>query len=161
MGNAILKRMGQGYPGDISRKSEATVESGLCGADLAYGAPVILKNGKFAPVEEDTEAIYGFLARPYPTQEGQGVAGSIQDVMRRGYMTVKLASGTAAKGGTVYVRITAATGKAVGDIETTEAMGTVADGEGTKEVAETIALENCFFMGEADQGGNVEISFNL
>lgn len=150
MGNAYLKRMPCGFAGDVSRKAEATIESGLMAADVPYGAPVKMDAaGKIAPVAAAGDAVYGFMVRPYPTQDESARAGSIQDCMRRGYMTVKLALGTAARGGAVHVRIKAAAGKAVGDIEAAAVEG------------ETVAIAGCIFLGAADDGGIVEISFNI
>lgn len=150
MGNAYLKRMPSGFPGDVSRKVEATIEAGLMADTVAFGAPVKLgAQGKLAPLSAASDTVYGFLVRPYPTQNSAAVSGSIQDVMRRGFMTVKLARGTAAKGGQVHVRVIAASGKAVGDIEA------------SADASNTLAVSGCIFLGEADEGGNVEISFNL
>lgn len=150
MGNAYLKRMPSGFPGDVSRKVEATIEAGLMADTVAFGTPVKLgAQGKLAPLSAVSDTVYGFLVRPYPTQNSAGVSGSIQDVMRRGFMTVKLARGTVVKGGQVHVRVIAASGKAVGDIEA------AADG------SNTLSVPGCIFLGEADEGGNVEISFNL
>lgn len=146
---AILNRMPAGFPGDVSRKTEATIEAGFMAATVPYGAPVALDgDGKFAPLS-DGDDVYGFMVRPYPTQMTAAEGGSIQDVMRSGYMTIKLAQGTATKSGQVYARHTAETGKAVGDIEATAVAG------------ENMAVPGCIFMGDADASGNVEISFNL
>lgn len=150
MSNAYLKRMPAGIPGDVSRKTEATVEAGLMADTVPYGAPVKLDAaGKLAALSGASDAVYGFAVRPYPTMSSAAAAGSAQDVLRRGYLTVKLAQGTAAKGGQVYARHTAETGKAVGDIEAAAVEG------------KTLAVPGCLFMGEADGSGNVEISFNL
>ena len=146
---AILNRMPAGFPGDVSRKTEATIEAGFMAATVPYGAPVTLDDdGKLAPLA-DGDTVYGFMVRPYPTQMTAAEAGSIQDVMRRGYMTITLAQGTAVKGGQVYARHTADAGKAVGDIEA------------AADAGKNVAVPGCIFMGEADGSGNVEISFNL
>ena len=110
--SAYLTRMPAGIPGDVSRKEGATIESSLVGSKtIPYGAFVKLVSGKLEPLAaSDTAAvIYGLAVRPYPKQSdavGFGVAsapaGSLCDVLRSGYMTVKLASGTAARGGQVY-----------------------------------------------------------
>ena len=149
MSNAYLKRMPAGFPGDVSRKAEATVEAGLMGTIVAFGAPVKMDGGKLVALSAANDVVYGFVVRPYPTMNSEAAAGSIQDVLRRGYMTIKLTQGTAAKGSQVYVRHTAETGKAVGDIEAAPVEG------------KTLAVPGCMFMGEADGSGNVEISYNL
>lgn len=141
--------MPAGVPGDVSRKTESTLESGIMAQDLPFGSPVKMASGKLTGISAADDVIYGFVARPYPTQATQAASGEIHDCMRRGYMTVTLANGTASRGGAVYVRIAAETGKKVGDLEASA----VKD--------ETVAIPGCLFMGEADANGNVEISFNL
>ncbi|MGG6461406.1 structural cement protein Gp24 [Solilutibacter silvestris] len=163
MGNAYTFRMPGGIPGDLSRQSQATVEDGRFNSSLpfpGYGLPGKLDgSGNFVPIAggDTAAAVYGFLVRPYPTQsaqEGIGVATppttGISNVLRRGYMTVKSNAGTPAKGGAVFVRISAPSGaKVIGGVEA------VADG------ANTIQLTNATFNGAADAAGNVEIAYNI
>lgn len=147
---AIINRMGQGFPGDVTRKEPGVIESGLMAETAGYGSCVKLDaNGKFAAASAADDAVYGFIVRPYPTQANQANAGAIADCMRSGYITVSLKSGAAKKGGAVYRRIKAASGKSLGDIEAEPA----ADN--------TVAIPGCIFMGPADASGNVEISFNI
>lgn len=147
---AYLDRMPAGFPGDVSRKAASVMEAGLMGATAAFGAPVKMdESGKLAPLSAADDAVYGFMVRPYPTQAEDAGAGQLHDCMRSGYMTVRLASGTAKRGGAVYARIKVAAGKAAGDLEAAAIEG------------ETVAVPGCVFMGEADAGGNVEISFNI
>ena len=152
MSNAILDRMPAGFAGDVTRKHDATLEPAILGDAIAYGAPVVYRGGKARAVAGGDTAISGFLARPYPTQlggDGAAPAGATGDVLRRGYMSVRLANGTAAHNGQVYVRLVAASGKAVGDIEA------AADG------GNTLAVAGCVFLGPADAGGITEIAYNL
>ena len=154
----ILKRMASGIPGEVSRAG-AKLESNLLGAaPVPYGSVVKLSAGLVVPLAASDAAsvVYGFLARPFPTQgeseefgAGSAPAKSLQSVMRSGYMTVTLKAGTAARGGAVFARITAASEKAVGDIETAADSG------------KAVAIPGCLFMGPADEGGNVEISYNI
>jgi hypothetical protein len=154
---SYLERMPAGIPGEISRWDNVILEPNLLGAvSIPYGAVVKLSAGVIAPIAsgDTAAAIYGLLARAYPTQGANGddaaPAGRIIDVMRSGYMTVTLKGvAAAAKGGTVFVRVTADTGKLVGDIEA------AADG------AKSVVVPGCIFAGPADSGGNVEISFNI
>lgn len=155
---AYLYRMPAGIAGDVTRKSDVTLEPNILGADAAFGAAVKLSAGKIVPVEagDGAAAVYGFLARPFPNQggvlgltaDGKLGAGNACDVMRRGYMTVSLARGAAAKGGQVHLRIAVAADKAVGELEA----AAVAN--------ETVALA-ATFMGPADSDGNVEIAYNI
>lgn len=152
MQRAYLTRMPAGIPGDVSRKAEATIEAGLMAETVPFGCAVKLDaNGRLARPAASTDTVYGFMVRPYPTQDNAATADTTQDCLRRGYMTVKLARGTAARGGQVYVRVTAVSGKQVGDIE--------AEADSTE--TRTLAVPGCLFLGAADADGNVEISFNL
>ena len=159
MSNAFLYRMPSGIAGDVSRKSHSTIEahdtvSGFTGFGL-FGK--LDSNGKFAPlVAADTAAnVYGLVVRSYPTQSASNGLGAavpvigFNDVLRRGYMTVKCNAGTAKTGGKVFVRVDAGTElKPIGGIEA------VADAANTIEV-------NAIFMHAADASGNVEISYNI
>lgn len=156
---AYLYRMPSGIPGDVSRKSHSTIESHNMATPVsAFGLFVKMDaSGNLAALASaDTAAsVYGLLVRSYPTTSATNDLGAaapvkgINDVMVRGYMTVKCNAGTAKKGGVVHVRVGAATtAKPLGGIEA------VADG------ANTIAV-NARFMHEADAQGNVEIAYNI
>ena len=104
---------------------------------------------------DTADSVYGLVVRSYPTTSATNELGEavplkgVNDILVRGYMTVKCNAGTAKKGGAVYVRIgAAATGKPIGGIEA------VADG------ANTIAVKARFMHG-ADASGNVEIAYNI
>lgn len=133
---AYLFRMPAGIPGEVSRSDNLLIEpqtiqhAGATGAPTAYGIPLIMdassKRMRAIQANELASAIYGFLVRPYPTNssnEGLGVAapnitaGAACDVLRRGYMNVRLARGNASKGDPVFVRRVADTGKLVGELE--------------------------------------------
>ena len=164
MQRAYLTRMPAGFPGDVSRKSQSLVESGMMAETVEYGTPVKMDaDGKLALCDSADDAVYGFMVRPYPTMFENAVKNTINDCMRSGYMTVKLCLGTAKKGMPVSVRIKAATGKDVGDIEAVApTVQTLSDdGETPASQPETLEIAGCIFMGEADSGGNVEISFNV
>lgn len=160
MGNAILYRMPSGIPGDVSRLQSATVDSVPFNSSLpfaGFGLPGKLASGKFVPIAggETAADVAGFLVRTFPTQtangDGSGVpATGIASVLRRGHMTVKLNSGTAALGGQVYVRVAnASAGKPIGGIEA------------AADSTNTIAVTGCKFTHAADASGNVEIEFNI
>lgn len=159
MGNAYLYRMPSGIPGDVSRKSQSTIEAHFLGGQFAaYGLFGKLdSSGNFSPLTSSDTAVYGLLVRAYPTQSASNAQGTatpaasgFADVLRRGYMTVTCNAGTAVKGAQVYVRVAnGTTQKPIGGIEA------VADG------ANTIAPTNAIFMSAADASGNVEISYNI
>lgn len=164
MGNAILYRMPSGIPGAVSRPSQSTIEPAILdpnNAFSAYGLFGKIASGKFIPVGagDAATAVYGLLVRPYPTQGanasdplGSAVPATtgVTNILRRGYMTVKLNAGTAALGGQVYVRVAnAATGKPIGGIEA------------AADSTNTIAITGATFMSAADASGNVEIAYNI
>lgn len=160
MSNAFLYRMPSGIPGDVSRKSQSTIESHHVGGQFAaFGlfGKLSLTNGDFVPLEAGDTKVYGLLVRAYPTQSAQNelgkavpVASGVQDALVRGYMTVRCNAGTAKKAGKVYVRVAASTpAKPIGGIEA------VADGTNSIEVTKAM------FMHDADAQGNVEIAFNI
>lgn len=135
---SYLYRMPAGIPGEITRSDQSAIEAqtvtaaGASGSPAAYGVAVMLDSGtgliRSVLANDIIASVYGWLVRPYPTNagnEGLGVgtpanaAGSSCNVLRRGYLNVFLARGTAVKGAPVFVRRVADTGKLVGDIETT------------------------------------------
>lgn len=163
MSNAILYRMAQGIPGDVSRASVSTIESQPLASGTpfpGYGLPGKISGGAFVPVSAvgDT-APYGLLVRPFPTtgpdaSDPLGTAvpptTGVANILRRGYMTVKCNAGTPALGGAVYIRYAnGVTATPVGGIEAAAVAST------------TVALTNAIFTGAADANGNVEIAFNI
>lgn len=157
-------RMPSGFIGQVTRDDSKTIVSEIIDATTpptAYGSFVKLVSGKLQPIASGDAAsvVLGLLVQPFPVQASGVVsaldtaatppASGLADVMRRGYLAVKLAQGTAAKKGQVYVRVTADTGKAVGDIET------------AADSAKCVAVTGCFFTGAADANGVVEVEFNI
>lgn len=156
-------RMPAGIPGAVNRANQSTIEAQVYDAAfpvLLYGVPVKLVSGLVRPVASGDAAtvVYGFLARPYPTNSGQAGLGNqapdvtaIADVMRRGYMTVKLNNVTAAaKNGGVYVRVAnAGAGTPIGGIEAGAAGG------------DCVLIPGAVFVGPADADGNTEIAYNI
>jgi hypothetical protein len=129
---SFLYRAPAGVAGDVTRPDDTIVESGLLNAaqaPTAFGAPVKLVSGKFEKIASgDTAAVFaGVLSRVAPSIAGdlvQTYAGgtpntaSVQGIVVKGYVNVVCTQGTPARGGSVFVRVTADTGKAVGDFET-------------------------------------------
>lgn len=176
---AFLTRMPAGISGSITRPLESTIEPGILyrstdalGAAFVpteYGQAVVLdataKRYRLPNAGDTAADIAGFLTRPYPggVAQFQGVLGTTPvdgdhavDVMKRGYMSVKLRGVTAsAKQGLVYVRIATPTGIAPrGGVEA------AADG------ANTVVLDaKTRFMGAAFTdgtfGAETEIAFNI
>lgn len=118
-----------GVAGEVTRQ-QPTVETGLLNPAQPtpkFGGPVKLTSGKFELIEAgDTAASFrGILVRTAP-----GMSGSLADadtpnpavpqgIIRRGYVAVPCTVGTPTRGGTVYMRVIAASGKRIGDLEAT------------------------------------------
>ena len=129
---SYLYRAPAGVAGDVTRPDDTVVEPGLLNAakaPTAFGAPVKIVSGKFEKIEASDAAsvFYGVLSRVAPSIAGdlvQTFAGgtpntaSVQGIVREGYVNVVCTQGTPARGGQVFMRVTADTGKAVGDFET-------------------------------------------
>jgi hypothetical protein len=129
---SILYRASSGIAGDVTRPDNTVVEPGLLNAaqaPTAFGAPVKIVSGKFEKIASGDAAtvFYGVLSRVAPAISGSLVetyAGgtpnveAVQGIVREGYVNVVCTVGTPARGGQVFVRVTADTGKAVGDFET-------------------------------------------
>lgn len=154
---SILFRATSGVAGDVTRPDDTIVESGLLNASQApdaFGVPLKIASGKFEAVETGDAAtdFYGILSRVAPSISGsldQTFAGatpntdSVQGIVVRGYVNVLCTVGTPARGGAVFMRVTAATGKAVGDLEAT------ADG------ADSVALAGVIWAVDGKDADNV------
>lgn len=130
---AYLYRAPSGVAGDVTRQQDTIVESGLLNsakAPTAFGVPVKIVSGKFEKIEaSDAATVFaGILTRIAPAISGDTAqtfasgtpnVTAIQGVAVKGYVNVKCAIGTPVRGAAVYMRVTAASGKAVGDLEAT------------------------------------------
>lgn len=130
---SFLYRAGAGVAGDITRPDDTVVESGITDSTAvptAFGAPVKIVAGKFQKIAASDAAtvFYGVLSRIAPSIAGDTAqtfasgtpnASAVAGIIRRGYCNVVCTIGTPARNGTVYMRVVAATGKAVGDFEAT------------------------------------------
>ena len=153
MAQFIGTSMPAGFAGQITRgffdhTTEVIKNDGTTPVK-AFGVPVKLNSTAdgVSACTATSDAVFGFAVREYgqavPDSEGGWVqAMEFVTVLKRGYMAVKLESGTAAKGGTVYLNATGGL--------TAEAGSSPANTE----------IPNCFFMGPA-QNGLVEIAFNI
>lgn len=132
MSTSILKFAPVGVPGDVTRLQESNVESVMQGSQFpAFGAPAKYNGaGQVVPFSggEATTDFVGFLTRMVPSISGnfnQGLNDTVpwlealQGLLVRGYCVVTCTIGTPVRGGIVYARIVAASGKLVGDIEAT------------------------------------------
>lgn len=157
---AYFERMPAGTPGDISRKGQSVLEPVRLAEDIAFGGVIQLNaSGEAVNLFDDTKPVYGILARPYPTQSaseednapggtGKGKAGTIQDALRSGYMTVRITSaeGTNPIKGTPVKVVFTATGSYV---------------KGDYAVSQGKEITGCTYMGAPDASGNTEIALNI
>lgn len=164
---SFLYRMPAGIAGDVNRAQHHTVEaqvitpSGTAGHPTAYGVPVVIDatshQVRAVAASDAATAIYGLLVRPFPANSSvDGIGTSTPplsgpcDVLRRGYMSVTLAAGSAVKGAPVYVWAGTATASHIqGGFEA----ASPGSGLGFAIPAQ--------FMGPADANGITEISFNI
>ena len=128
---SFLYRAGSGVPGDITRQLDTIVEQAFLNSakvPAAFGSPVKMTAGKLEKIEAgDTAAsLYGFLTRLAPSIAGDTAqvlgagtpnANAAQGVMVSGYINVACTIGTPVRNGVVYMRVVAASGKAIGDLE--------------------------------------------
>lgn len=161
---AYTTRVPAGFPGTVSRSDSLTIEQEIIDSGTpptAYGKPVKIVSGKIQPVASGDAGtvVYGWLVKPYPAQSSTNSLGAatpptsgVADVLRRGFMTVTLTLGTAAKNGQVYVVTTAGGSVVVGDIVTSASPA----GGGTG-----VAVTNAFFTGPADANGVVEVAYKI
>lgn len=131
MATAITSAAPAGVAGAVSRNAHLLIENVVLDNTKTYKFGVPCKfaaDGKVIPMEsgDAATAFIGFLARSAPQLEASLTAAfntsvvdanRVHGLMREGYMHVVCAQGTPVKGGKVYVRVTAASGKLVGDIE--------------------------------------------
>lgn len=128
---AYLYSAPNGVPGSISRTDDTNVEPAMLVAASsvyaqAFGIPMKYVVGgiqQFNGGAEVAADFAGILVREVPSISGNALAGfsdnipnpdTVQGLAVRGYVTVKCAVGTPARGGVVYVQIVANGGVAVG-----------------------------------------------
>lgn len=159
MSTSILKFAPVGVPGDVTRLLESSVEPIMQGSQFAaFGAPVKFDGSGNAIPFAGSEVVAdfkGFLSRVVPSISGSVLQSftdnvpnlaSAQGLLVRGYMCVNCKVGTPVRGGVVYARVVAASGKLVGDIEA------------TSDSTNSIALPNCEWASSGkDASGFAEV----
>lgn len=133
---SYLYNVPAGVIGDVSRPDLVEIEPIALGTPTptAFGTAIKIVSGKAAKFEAADlgTVVYGLLIREVPAINGSSaegfadsvpLAGQLAGVMVEGYAVVACAQGTPARGGQVYIRKTADTGKLVGDFETTADSG--------------------------------------
>lgn len=156
-GKTIGLSMNHGFAGSYARQPDMIVNTkpNIGSADIPFGAPLMQASGGVQfPTGSLTAATFvGVAARQiqsadsYLTQNDAGVYKQNEpvSVFQRGRINVKCAQGTPALYGAVYVRITADTGKNVGDFECAADSG------------KCIQITNCQWGGPKDANGIAEL----
>lgn len=134
---AYLRQAPTGVPGAITRPDESNVEPAMLVAvsavyAQAFGIPMGYVSGgisQFSSGGLATAAVFaGVLVREVPSISGSVTAGltdnipnpdQVQGLLVRGYINVKCVYGTPARGGLVYIRVTASSGHVIGDWDAT------------------------------------------
>jgi len=154
---SFLFRAGTGTAGDISKQVNLNVETGFLNPNFvpaAFGLPVKIVNGKFEAIQTgDTDTdFYGILTRQAP-----GIGGALdnsfgdgtpnpataQGIMVEGYALVVCGEGTPVRGNNVYMRVVAAPGLEVGDLEADE------------DVGNNVLLNNVVFSVDGKDANNI------
>lgn len=122
---AYATRAPAGFAGAVTRPDATTVEPVLLNETIKYGWPVKMVTGKASNIAgSDTAAnFYGVMQRSAPAVSTNNTGDTASTdychgVVRKGYVNVKCATGTPAKGGQVYMRVVTETSQLVGDFET-------------------------------------------
>lgn len=143
---AIQYRMGNSYPGEITRHTQMLVEpiviteAGQSGVPTAFGIPLIRdavsRKARAMLANDVVASVIGFLVRTYPSNSVSNDAldvstpltrpGAAASLLKTGYMAVRLGFGTAAADGQVFVRQTVNGARAIGDIEASSDVAAVA-----------------------------------
>lgn len=154
-GFVIGKQLGKGFAGNVSRSQDTVISCFAAkGAEIPFGAPVILNaDGTVSRYSKGDSAakVIGFAVREVKQAKDDGgeaayKAGEPVDVLLRGSVCVKVAAGTAAPGGAVYLRTGTGTGHTAGDL--------VASASTTS--GETAQLSHVVFASAADSDGIAE-----
>lgn len=162
---AYLKFAPNGVPGSISRVDESSVEPAMLVAQSsvyaqAFGIPLKYVTGGVAQFTggETAADFAAILVREAPSESGNALSGftdtipnpeQVQGILVRGYCAVKVAAGTPARGGIVYVQVVANGGVAVGDYR--------ADGTDSGNAVALSTTQATWASDGVDSDGNGEI----
>lgn len=163
---AYLLRAPAGIAGDINRGFACTIEPiaitplGTTGHPNQFGIPMVIDatthQARMVAAGDAAADVYGLLVRPYVAFSSQDPLGTSTpptegpvDVLRMGYMSVRLRGDNAAVKGAVVAVWTAASA-------TTHVTGTFEAGAPGGNGFALTGLAR--FMGPADPDGNTEIS---
>lgn len=156
-GKTIGLNMNNGYAGSYARQPDMviTTKPNVGTGAIKFGAPLMQASGGVKASDGTLTAatFVGFAARQIQSasaynaqnEAGQYEANEPVSCFQVGRINVLVADGTPALYGDVYVRITADTGKNIGDIECASDSG------------KCIKLDNCQFGGAKDANNIAEV----
>jgi hypothetical protein len=156
-GKTIGLNMNNGFAGSYARQPNMVINTkpNIGSTAIPFGAPVMQgTNGVQFPTASLTAANFvGIASRQiqsadsYLNQNGSGEykQNDAVPVFQQGRINVKVADGTPAMYGDVYVRTVAATGKNIGDFEC------------TADTGNNVKLDNCQWGGPKDANGVAEL----
>lgn len=152
-----------GWPGNISRKEGLITEARRVGdtAPSAYGLAVAVNaDGDIIEIPTGSAAtvIFGLIIAPeFSTFTPKPEAKIMGDVMRQGYMTVKVASGAPSANSAVYVRVSNASGE--------HPLGEINAAPVTETSVRTVVMVGARFVGPSTAANDgtliAEVAFNL
>lgn len=121
---AYVTRAPAGIPGELSRQEGAVVVPVALNETIVYGKPVKMVTDKASNIDaNDTAAnFYGVLQRSAPAISTDNTSNTadtdfVQQVIRKGFVSVACATGTPTQGGQVYMRVVEESTQLVGDFE--------------------------------------------
>jgi hypothetical protein len=121
---AYVTRAPSGIPGELSRLEGAVVVPVAISEAIVYGKPVKMVGSEAANIDaNDTAAnFFGVLQRSAPAISTDNTANTadtdyVQNVIRKGFVSVACPTGTPAMGGQVYMRVVEESSQLVGDFE--------------------------------------------
>jgi hypothetical protein len=156
-GKTIGLQMNNGFAGSYARQPNMVINTkpNVGATAIPFGAPVMQAAGgvQFPTASLTAANFVGIASRQIQTPSafltqndaGEYVQNAAVSVFQQGRINVKVAEGNPAMYGDVYVRIVAATGKAIGDFEC------------TSDTGNNIKLDNCQWGGPKDANGIAEL----
>ncbi|CAB4149668.1 hypothetical protein UFOVP558_17 [uncultured Caudovirales phage] len=163
--SAYLYQAPCGVPGDVTRPDESNVEPAMLIAISAvyaqkFGIPMKYATGGISQIASgDAATVFaGILVRQAPGISGNALSGlddttpnpdQVQGLLVRGYGNVRVFAGTPARGGVVYMQVTANGGAVVGDLR--------ADGTDSGNAVALTNTQASWATDGKDADGNAEI----
>lgn len=156
-GKTIGLNMNHGFAGSYARQPNMVINTkpNVAATAIPYGAPVMQASGgvQFPTASLTAANFVGIASRQIQSSDsylnqndaGEYVQNAAVPVFQQGRINVKVADGSPAMYGDVYIRIVASGTKAVGDFECAFVSG------------ENVQITNCQWGGTKDANGIAEL----